>query len=234
MKGFCLEVSGPYACFTRPEMKVERVSYDVITPSAARAIFDAILWKPAIFWQIKRIEVLSPIRWISVRRNEVGAVASIRKKQIFIEGVNRQQRAGLFLRDIKYRLFAEFEFIPPEMRSKVFNPLPEYLEDKEEKEMVKEDETPAKYAAMFERRAKKGQCFNQPYLGCREFSADFRLVNPQKEPAIPINENRDLGWMLYDMDFSDPGDIKPMFFRPELKNGVIDVPDRMNSEEVRG
>ncbi len=233
MKGFCLEVSGPYACFTRPEMKVERVSYDVITPSAARAIFDAILWKPAIFWRIKRIEVLLPIRWISVRRNEVGAVASIRKQQIFIEDV-RQQRAGLFLRDVKYRLFAEFDFIPPEMRNKVFNPLPGYLVDKEEKEMVREDETPAKYAAMFERRAKKGQCFNQPYLGCREFSADFRLVNPKTEPAIPINENRDLGWMLYDMDFSDPGDIRPMFFRPELKNGVIDVPDRMNSEEVRG
>jgi CRISPR-associated protein Cas5d len=233
MKGFCLEVSGPYACFTRPEMKVERVSYDVITPSAARAIFDAILWKPAIFWQVKRIEVLSPIRWISVRRNEVGAVASIRKKQIFIED-ERQQRAGLFLRDVKYRLFAEFEFILPEMRSKVFNPVPEYLEDKEEQEMIREDETPAKYAAMFERRAKKGQCFNQPYLGCREFSAHFRLVNPQIEPATPINENRDLGWMLYDMDFSDPEDIKPMFFRPELKNGVVVVPDRTNSEEVRG
>ena len=233
MKGFCLEVSGPYACFTRPEMKVERVSYDVITPSAARAIFDAILWKPAIFWQVKRIEVLSPIRWISVRRNEVGAVASIRKKQIFIED-ERQQRAGLFLRDVKYRLFAEFEFIPPKMRSKIFNPVPEYLVDREEKETIREDETPAKYAAMFERRAKKGQCFNQPYLGCREFSAHFRLVNPQIESATPINENRDLGWMLYDMDFSDPEDIKPMFFRPELKNGVVVVPDRTNAEEVRG
>ncbi|MCM2284107.1 MAG: type I-C CRISPR-associated protein Cas5c [Desulfobacula sp.] len=232
MKGFCLEVSGPYACFTRPEMKVERVSYDVITPSAARAIFDAILWKPAIFWQIKRIEVLSPIRWISVRRNEVHSKASIGKKQIFIED-DRQQRAGLFLRDVKYRLFAEFEFIPLEMRSKVFNPVPEYLENNEE-EKIREDETQAKYAAMFERRAKKGQCFNQPYLGCREFSAHFRLVNPQIEPATPINENRDLGWMLYDMDFSDLEDIKPMFFRPELKSGVIYVPDRTNTGEVRG
>jgi CRISPR-associated protein Cas5d len=233
MKGFCLEVSGPYACFTRPEMKVERVSYDVITPSAARAIFDAILWKPAIFWQVKRIEVLSPIRWISVRRNEVGAVASTRKKQIFIEE-DRQQRAGLFLRDVKYRLFAEFDYISPEKRSKVYNPTPEYLEDKEDRETNREDETPAKYAAMFERRAKKGQCFNQPYLGCREFSADFRLVNPQTDPALPIPENRDLGWMLYDMDFSDPKDVKPLFFRTELKNGVIVVPDRSNSEEVRG
>ena len=177
MKGFCLEVSGPYACFTRPEMKVERVSYDVITPSAARAIFDAILWKPAIFWQVKRLEVLSPIKWISVRRNEVGAVASPRKKQIFIED-NRQQRAGLLLRDVKYRLFAEFEFIPPEKRAVGFNPLPEYLSDKAEQAMIHKDETPAKYAAMFKRRAQKGQCFNQPYLGCREFSARFRLVDP--------------------------------------------------------
>ncbi|MDD9302040.1 MAG: type I-C CRISPR-associated protein Cas5 [Desulfobacter sp.] len=233
MKGFCLEVSGPYACFTRPEMKVERVSYDVITPSAARAIFDAVLWKPAIFWQVKRIEVLSPIKWISVRRNEVGAVASPRKKQIFIDD-NRQQRAGLLLRDVKYRLFAEFEFIPPEKRKKVLNPLPEYLNDTAEKAMLRKDETPSKYAAMFERRAKKGQCFNQPYLGCREFSAQFRLVNPVAEPATPVEENRDLGWMLYDMDFSDPQNIKPLFFRPQMKNGIITVPDRKNSEEVLG
>ena len=175
MKGFCLEVSGPYACFTRPEMKVERVSYDVITPSAARGVFDAILWKPAIFWQVTCIEVLAPIRWISVRRNEVGAIASTRKNHIFIED-DRQQRAGLFLRDVKYRLFGEFEFIPPEKRGKVYNPVPDYLQDSEELEITRQDEKPAKYAAMFERRAKKGQCFNQPYLGCREFSAQFRLV----------------------------------------------------------
>ena len=105
MRGFCLEVRGPYACFTRPEMKVERVSYDVITPSAARAIFDAILWKPSIRWQVRRIEVLEPIRWVSVRRNEVGKVASPRSDGIFIED-ERQQRAGLFLRNVKYRLFA--------------------------------------------------------------------------------------------------------------------------------
>jgi CRISPR-associated protein Cas5d len=238
MKGFCLEVSGPYACFTRPEMKVERVSYDVITPSAARAVFDAILWKPAILWRIKRIEVLSPIRWISVRRNEVGGVASPRKSQIFIED-DRQQRASLFLRDVKYRLFAVFDFIPPEKRSQVLNPVPEYLLDQAEAEQlqkpdIRTDETEAKYAAMFERRTKKGQCFNQPYLGCREFSANFRLVDAAAEPATPIPETRDLGWMLYDMDFSNPVDPKPLFFRPQLKNGGIDVPGRNNTEEVRG
>lgn len=231
MRGFCLEVSGPYACFTRPEMKVERVSYDVITPSAARAIFDAILWKPAIFWRVKRIEVLAPIRWISVRRNEVGKVASPRSGPIIIED-DRQQRAGLFLRDVKYRLFAEFEFIPVDRRGKVYNPVPEYLVDAEDAVDLRKDESPAKYAAMFERRAKKGQCFNQPYFGCREFAVDFRLVDPMAEPAMPIDKTDDLGWMLYDLDYSDPANIKPQFFRAEMKNGVINT-DR-NQVEVRG
>jgi CRISPR-associated protein Cas5d len=232
MKGFCLEVSGPYACFTRPEMKVERVSYDVITPSAARAVFEAIFWKPAIRWYVKKIEVLAPIRWISVRRNEVGAVASPRKTEIFIE-VERQQRAGLLLRDVKYRLFAEFEFIPMEKRSKVYNPVPDYLIDKEEADELRKDETPAKYAAMFERRARKGQCFNQPYLGCREFAAQVQLVDSQTEPAACIPETRDLGWMLYGLDYSEPDDPKPLFFRAQMENGIVKVPDRY-SEEVRG
>lgn len=227
MKGFCLEVSGPFACFTRPEMKVERVSYDVITPSAARAVFDAILWKPAIRWQMKKIEVLAPIRWISVRRNEVGKVASPRIPGIFIEG-ERQQRAGLFLRDVKYRLFAEFDFIPPDKRGKVYNPVPDYLVDAKEaddlkKPDVRKDETEAKYAAMFDRRSRKGQCFNQPYLGCREFSAHVRPVDPVAEPATPIPENRDLGWMLYDMDYTNPADSKPQFFHAFIENGAIDL-----------
>ena len=238
MKGFCLEVSGPYACFTRPEMKVERVSYDVITPSAARAIFDAILWKPAIMWRVKKIEVLAPIRWVSVRRNEVGKVASTRTNGIFIED-DRQQRAGLLLRDVKYRLHAQFEFIPPEKRAQVSNPVPEYLKNSEEAEDlrkpdVRPDETEAKYAAMFDRRAKKGQCFNQPYLGCREFAACVSPVDPMTEFPAPIEETRDLGWMLFDLDFTDPTNPKPLFFRPKMEKGVIVVPDRDNVEEVRG
>lgn len=235
MKGFCLEVSGPYACFTRPEMKVERVSYDVITPSAARAIFDAILWKPAIYWQIRRIEVLAPIRWISVRRNEVNKTASPQSDGIFIED-NRAQRAGLFLRDVRYRLYGQFVFIPPDIRGKVLNPVPEWLFDKEEiatfqQEDIRPDESEAKYAAMFERRAKKGQHFHHPYFGCREFAADVRLVDPETESSEPIQETRDLGFMLYDMDYSEPEDIKPMFFRPQMTNGVIVVPEK-NSKEV--
>ena len=110
-KEFCLEVWGPMACFTRPELKVERVSYDVITPSAARAVFEAIFWKPAIHWQITRIEVLNPIKWTTIRRNEVGAVASNKKKQIFIEE-ERQQKNSLLLQDVRYRIWAKLEFIP--------------------------------------------------------------------------------------------------------------------------
>ncbi|MBI4632975.1 MAG: type I-C CRISPR-associated protein Cas5 [Deltaproteobacteria bacterium] len=236
MKGFCLEVSGDYACFTRPEMKVERVSYDVITPSAARAVFDAILWKPAIYWQVKQIDVLAPVKWISVRRNEVGKVASPRSEGIFIEA-DRQQRAGLLLRDVKYRLHAEFIFIPPEKRGKVFNPVPEWLVDPGEAGDLKrpddrKDETEAKYAAMFERRASKGQHFHQPYLGCREFAAAVRIVDPATESTAPVSETRDFGWVLYDMDYSDPGDIKPMFYRARMESGIIRVPPP-DSEEVR-
>jgi CRISPR-associated protein Cas5d len=240
MRGFCLEVSGPYACFTRPEMKVERVSYDMITPSAARAIFEAILWKPAIRWHITRIDVLAPIRWASVRRNEVGKIATP-KGGIFIED-DRQQRAGLFLRDVKYRVHGTFDFIPPGERDKTVNRVPEWLVDKEEAPDLKKpdqrsDETEAKYAAMFERRAKKGQCFNQPYLGCREFSCDFRLVDPSTDAATVPEEllgTHELGWMLYDLDYTDPKEIRPLFFRARMEDGTLHIPDRSNREEVRG
>jgi len=237
MRGFCLEVSGPYACFTRPEMKVERVSYDVITPSAARAVFDAILWKPSIRWRIKMIEVLAPIRWMSVRRNEVGRVASSRTEALYIED-ERQQRAGLFLRDVKYRLHGEFDYLPPDQRSTVRNPVPDWLVSTEESGALNQpdthaEEAEAKYAAMFERRARKGQCFNQPYLGCREFSCRFRLVPDPNNGALPIDDSRDLGWMLYDMDFSDSTDAKPMFFRTRLEAGVIRVPHPESQEVLK-
>ena len=275
--GFCLEVSGEYACFTRPEMKVERVSYDVMTPSAARAIFEAILWKPAIVWNIRKIEVMEPIRWISVRRNEVGIVMSPRSDGILIED-SRQQRASLMLRDVRYRIHGDFRFIPPEQRDRPKNPIPaetmEFLLQRDPEELeaflafhqqreqneadVRADETEAKYAAMFERRAKKGQYFHKPYLGCRECAADVELIAPNSDQSkeSPIAETRDLGWMLYDLDFvrskpvamtsekskkgtkseSSPVDyseIRPLFFRAEMKNGIVHVPDR-TSDEVRG
>lgn len=237
MHNWCLEVWGDYACFTRPEMKVERVSYDVMTPSAARSIFEAILWKPAIRWNITEIEVLAPIKWISVRRNEVGkTIPNPTQKQIsgesqvpvgiFIEE-QRQQRAGLFLKDVRYRIHGYFDFIPPEKRVKNISASPEFWADQQEAaEIVRLDETEAKYAAMFERRAKKGQCFHRPYFGCREFACYFRLVDPEQEQAQPINETRDLGFMLYDMNFEKADDPSPQFFRAYLDNGVVNTDRR--------
>lgn len=227
-KEFCLEVWGPMACFTRPELKVERVSYDVITPSAARAFFEAIFWKPAIHWQVTKIEVLNPIKWVTIRRNEVGAVASNKKKQIFIEDV-RQQKNSLLLQDVRYRIWAKLEFIPQWKRKESKNA----RIDGEEADLLRKDENPGKYNAMFERRASKGQCFNQPYMGTREFSASFRLVNPEQEDLTPtIDESRDLGIMLYDLDFEgNPEKPEAMFFRARMENGVIIVPP-INSKEV--
>ena len=242
-KEFCLEVWGDMACFTRPELKVERVSYDVITPSAARAIFEAIFWKPAIRWQVTKIEVLNPIKWTSIRRNEVGAVANTRSMApIYIDDVNkdgnlknRQQKNTLCLKDVRYRIWAKLVFIP--QRDRNYDKTMNERIDTEESEMLRRDENPGKYNAMFERRAGKGQCFNQPYLGTREFSCSFRLVNTETETLCPAiseddNGNRDLGIMLYDMDFEHNKE-KPdaMFFRAKMDKGVIIVPDK-NSKEV--
>jgi CRISPR-associated protein Cas5d len=213
---FCIEVSGEYACFTRPEMKVERVSYDVITPSAARNIFQAILWKPAISWEVNKIEVLNPIQWTSIRRNEVGSYMSPQSDGVFIEE-KRQQRAGLILKDVRYRLHAQLTFIPGKGESR-------------------SDENPAKYNEMFKRRAGKGQCFTQPYLGCREYSCSFELIeDPSQASPPPISVDKDLGFMLYDMQYPDPDseekEIRPAFYRPKMTGGVIEVPG-WESEEV--
>ena len=238
MKTYCLEVTGDFACFTRPEMKVERVSYDIITPSAARAVFESILWKPAMRWHVVKIEVLKPIRWINVRRNEIGSKISSRNIEqvmmggdkplrIFIED-DRQQRAGYFLRDVAYRLYARFELrddsshvhrFPRQMSSDSTGNVNTYV----------------KFSEMFRRRASNGQCFNQPYLGTREFAAYWKFVeNPSSEPPPHLLEqDRELGWMLYDMDFSNPDDPTPLFFNPVLKkDGSVDIPEH-DSEEVR-
>lgn len=246
-KPFCLEVWGDYACFTRPEMKVERVSYDVPTPSAVRAVFESIFWKPAIRWHPIKIEILNPIKWTSVRRNEVGAVASERSNEIIIED-NRQQRAGYFLKDVKYRFYAVLEYIPiSERKNNNHKAIPDFLMEPEEKEfyleefnlwqeqkdLYRNDETPGKYLAIFERRASKGQCFNQPYLGTREFSCNFKLIKDfETNQAKTIDETRELGFMLYDMDFSDLNDPKPMFFQAKIENGVVNIP-HYTSEEIR-
>lgn len=209
---FRLKVSGKNGCFTRPEMKVERVSYDVITPSAARGIFEAILWKPAIRWEILQIDVLNPVKWVSVRRNEVGAVVSARNVKsamktgkgnlgIYVdEAKNRQQRAGLLLRDIAYVIHARFVMT--------------------EKSGTKDSVT--KFEQIFLRRASKGQCFHRPYFGCREFPVDFELIPKKAESPAKHPESRDLGWMLYDMDYSfDPP--MPQYFFAVMEHGIIDL-----------
>lgn len=205
--GIKLHVWGDYACFTRPEMKVERVSYDVITPSAARGILEAVHWKPAIRWVVDRIHVLNPIRFDNIRKNEVGAKISARNARAAmgsgdLSGLpmavddHRQQRATLALRDVAYVIEAHFE-----MTGKA------------------KDDTPAKHFDTFRRRALKGQCFHRPALGLREFAADFEWLD--EAPASRLTGHRDLGWMLYDIDFDR--DRTARFFRAEMMDGVIDV-----------
>lgn len=213
MSGAKLHVWGPYACFTRPEMKVERVSYDVMTPSAARGILEAIHWKPAIVWVIDRIHVLRPIRFQTFRRNEVGSKVPVAKVKTAmsrdsLEGLglavdeDRQQRATIALNDVAYVIEAHFELT----------------------EKAGPDDTAAKHIEMFKRRAAKGQCFHHPCFGCREFAADFELVEADMPSStLPdVDKSRDFGWMLYDIDFSK-SDKPPMFFRARLENGVLDV-----------
>ncbi len=204
--GIKLKVWGNYACFTRPEMKVERVSYDVMTPSAARGILEAIYWKPAIRWVIDRIHVLNPIRFGNIRRNELSSRLALGTVKVaMVDGCSpvevliekdRQQRASLVLREVAYVIEAHFGF-PGE-----------------------EDHNPPKHKEIFERRASKGQCFHHPYLGCREFPAHFEPVE-----GIPPSSHKglkDLGWMLLDIDFEKG--MEARFFRATMNNGMIDVP----------
>ena len=221
--GVKIRVWGNYACFTRPEMKVERVSYDVITPSAARGILESIYWKPSIRWQVDRVHVLNPIRFINIRRNELEKkipVGNIKKAindphsrlETFIEN-ERQQRASLVLKDVDYVIEAHFELTE---KAGTTDP---------------SDLNPQKHYEVFNRRAKKGQCFHQPYLGTREFSADFELVTGTI-PSSKLTEDqkdKDLGWMLYDIDFQN--NMEARFFRARIKNGTIEVP---TYEEVFG
>jgi len=207
---FRLKVTGENACFTRPEMKVERVSYDVMTPSAARGILEAILWKPAIRWRVLQIDVLNPIKWESVRRNEVGKKAtkptaahlsgeSTKPLGLYVEK-ERQQRAALFLREVAYVVHAEFKMT----------------------EEAGPEDSVTKFTEMFIRRASQGQCFHRPYFGCREFPVAFEFIPKDAEPVPAIAETRDLGWMLYDMDY-DSNEPMPQFFHAKMENGNIDL-----------
>ena len=231
--GIKLRVWGDYAAFNRPEMKVERVSYDVITPSAARGIIEAIYWKPQLRWVVDRIRVLRPIQFTHVRRNEISSKIPMKGKTgvaaamkagsgrlgIAVED-HRQQRAAMMLRDVEYGLEAHLEVLDATEIDGKKNTTPE-----------------GKHLDIFKRRAKRGQYFHHPYLGCREFPAYFELVDDF--PACPdeLSGDRDLGYMLQDFDFvPDPkGKVieswtgtrltaEPRFFRPIMRDGVIEVP----------
>ena len=199
--GVKVRIWSEYALFTRPEMKVERVSYDVITPSAARGILEAIYWKPAIRWVIDRIHVLRPIKYENVRRNELANRVSVNKTEMegkhsicrYIEE-DRQQRASMVLRDVEYVIEAHFETIEGDSAN------------------------PGKHLAIFERRVKKGQCFHRPYMGCREFPANFEWCDAV--PKSLLEGEMDLGFMLHDIDFEN--DMTAQFFRAVMHDGIID------------
>jgi CRISPR-associated protein Cas5d len=210
--GITIRVRGPYALFTRPEMKAERVSYDVITPSAARGIIEAIYWKPAIRWVIDRIHVLHEIEFTNIRRNEVSDKASTDLALQAMRGSGaalylasndrRQQRASMVLRDVDYVIEAHFEIVPGKAGP---------------------DDTAEKHYNIAMRRLRKGQYHHAPCLGTREFGARVELIEDGAVPRSPLAGERDLGWMLYDLDFSDPKEIRPSFFRAALSDGVLDL-----------
>ncbi len=224
-----VEVWGDFACFSRPEMKTERVTYDVVTPSAARGLLEAVYWHPGLNWSVDRIYVLAPIRlekrtvedaenlepaeikMTSIKRNEVNAkISASSVKRVMVNGegslylntaAERSQRSSLILRDVHYVLEAHFDMTS--------NAGP--------------GDNPGKFQDIMKRRLKKGQCYHQPYFGCREFPAHFREWEGGAIPAIPLT--KDLGYMLHSMDYSDPAEIRPRFFRAQIKDGVLDLRD---------
>jgi CRISPR-associated protein Cas5d len=224
-----IEISGDYALFSRPEMKVERVSYDVITPSAARGVLEAIYWKPQIRWRIDKITVINPVRFTNIRRNEISKKATNPKADLVKDGghdqlgvmieENRQQRASMLLKDVRYVVHASVEILD----SKLDRNGPEMPHNK----------AAGKHLDMFKRRARKGQVFQQPYLGCREFPATFKLHETEEE--LPQSDSsfdgeKDLGFMLHDIVFDQDAKTKivksttPHFYRAIMVDGVIEVP----------
>jgi CRISPR-associated protein Cas5d len=216
--GIAIRVRGDYALFTRPEMKVERVSYDAITPSAARGLIEAIYWKPAICWVIDKIHVLNEIKFTNIRRNEVSDKISVNTAKQMMKGVNkpfylsatdnRQQRAAMVLKNVDYVIEAHFEMTGE----------------------AGEEDTVEKHYNIALRRLRKGQHYHAPYLGTREFSAKVELLENGNWPTSALTGTQNLGWMLYDLDFSNPNDIQPKFFNATMQDGVIDL----RGVELRG
>lgn len=216
-----VEVWGDYALFTRPEMKTERVSYDVMTPSAARGLLESIYWHPGMKWCIDRIHVCSPIRFTNIRRNEVKDTISARKvKTVMEKGQGElylatpksiQQRAAMVLRDVHCVIDAHFDLT----------------------ENAAPGDNAGKFQDIIKRRLERGQCYSMPYFGTREFPAHFRRCTELPPCPDELKGVRDLSWMLLDMDYTDPQNITPRFFRASLTDGVMVVPP-WDSEEVRG
>lgn len=213
-RGVRIRVWGDYALFSRPELKVERYSYDVITPSAARGIMDAIYYHPGMRWIIDKIYVVKPIRFTSVRRNEVKSKISASNVLQTYNGADKAlymsskqeivQRASILLTDVEYVIEAHFEMT----------------------EKANETDNPGKFKDITMRRLKKGECYHMPYFGCREFPAHFALCEEEKiETVYETVPEKDFGIMLYDMDYSDPENIQPMFFRAVMRQGVLDLRD---------
>ncbi len=215
-----VEVWGDYACFTRPEMKTERVSYDVMTPSAARGLLESIYWHPGLRWVIECIHVCGPIRFTNIRRNEVKDVISARAVKSVMEkgkGIDElylattesiQQRAAMVLKDVHYVIDAHFD-----------------MTDK-----AAPGDNPGKFQDIIKRRLERGQCYSMPYFGTREFAAHFARCTELPPCPEELLGERDLGWMLWDMDYTDPQDIKPKFFRAKLVDGAMDVPPPESGE----
>ncbi len=219
-----VEVWGDYALFSRPEMKVERVSYDVITPSAARGLLESIYWHPGLSWKIDRIYVCNPIRFTNIRRNEVADVLKCRKVRNIMEtgkgeiylaassnsNDERQQRAAMVLKDVRYVIEAHFDMTDNAAAS----------------------DNPGKFQDIMKRRLERGQFYSMPYMGTREFPAHFKPCGAIPECPDELKGTRDLGWMLLDMDYTDKSDIQPRFFRATMTDGVIDVPEFDSAEVV--
>lgn len=214
-----VEVWGDYALFSRPEMKTERVSYDVMTPSAARGLLEAIMWHPGMKWVVDRIHVCAPIRFTNIRRNEVKDAVNARNAKAVMERGGElylatpnsiQQRAAMVLRDVHYVIDAHFDMT---MRASP-------------------TDNPGKFQEMTRRRLEKGQFYHQPCLGVREFPANFKLCESPPPCPEELKGERDLGWMLLDLDYSDPANITPHFFRAVLHDGILEVPP-MHGKEVR-
>jgi CRISPR-associated protein Cas5d len=208
-----VRVSGAFALFTRPEMKVERVSYDVITPSAARGILEAVLWKPGMRWLVERITVLTPIRHVAVKRNEVASKIPAdmvqwarlnRADRDFFADDDRQQRNALLLRDVDYVIDARIELT----------------------ERAGSDDSIPKFVEMFRRRVEKGQHFHQPYLGCREFPATVSLAAGTEQPADDLlGQEEERGWMLHDIEYENGRPKQARFFQARMRHGVVEVPE---------